>query len=131
MKRAWKLGIVVLAVSFILAVGALPAYAVHWDGTLKSISPSGNAPKSGMTKLKASNGSAENTYSAFSASNSATKFYICVGNNETRKRVSRNSFVKYARQGGSAVWFDWKWKKNSQGKRYRYIYKITSSQYAG
>jgi hypothetical protein len=88
------------------------------------LSPKGSASKTGTTKVFfafAWSGASRGTYLA---SNSHTKFYVT--NNTTFRvmRVSRNAFAKYVRASQSYADFSWKWKKNSKGKRYRYIYRI-------
>jgi len=129
--RTWRIVLATLAVSAILGINVVPAYAAHTDGMLTSISPRGNAAKSGKTKIKAADGTSGTTpVLTYYAKNNATSFNVALANGG-RKHVSRNTFAKYVQKGGSSVWFDWKWKKDSKGKRYRYIYKITSSQFAG
>lgn len=134
MSRAMRFAILVLVVCALVGVAAPPAYAGHVDGTIYKIAPKGNAPKSGTTKITAADGSdgvaAKRVYTA---SNSKTKFYVITGvdgeGRQIAKRVSRNTFVKYLNSSGGPAWFDWKWKKRSNGTKYRYINRITASKF--
>lgn len=136
MNRALRFAVLTMAACVLVALAAAPAYAAHFDGMIYRIAPIGNAPISGTTRIEAGYGWDTSTIRRYAASNKATKFYIIDHVDESTgqqvpKRVSRNTFVKYVRAGGSAAWFDWRWKRDSKGRKYRYINRITASKFAG
>jgi hypothetical protein len=61
------------------------------------------------------------------ASTTRTKYYIDVasGSSYVTKRVSFERFRKYT--GGKLMSFRWNWRRDSPGKRYRYISRIGAS----
>jgi hypothetical protein len=95
---------------------------------IKSISPRGDAAKSGWTRLVVLEYAPGTNHwgrpMAFTASNSKTVFIKVTNLFGTRVRVSRNSFVRFWRQKGRSCEVKWYW-RTIGGKRVRYIKQIS------
>ena len=128
----WRLRVLTFALAVTVAmVCAIPqvAKASTWDWCyLWSYSPHGTAKISGTTKLviRRISGVPESTVigpkTRFVASNRNTRFYY-TSRHWDPHRISRNTyFKKYS--GNFNLEIVWKWKRNSKGKRYRYIQKL-------
>ena len=97
---------------------------------IRSISPRGDAAKSGWTRLVLLEYAPGTNHwgrpMAFTASNSKTVFIKLTNHFASRVRVSRNSFVRFWRQKGRACDVKWSW-RTIGGKRVRYIKQIRLS----
>jgi len=121
------------ALAALAALGAPRAAAEARQKTtigteIKSVSPSGDAPKAGRTRIVvlqyAPGTGSMGRPMTFVASNAKTVFIKVTNLFQTRVRVSRNGFVRFWRQKGRSCEVKWYW-RTIGGKRVRYIRQIS------